>query len=300
MYTILSLIGGGIRGALTARLLERIEAQAPFLKATSLIGGTSIGGINALYLADNKSPTDLVNLFKQHGAGIFKSRSLLEEIEGLGEVFKAKYTQHALRDILFNVFDDRRLYDLKKRVVVVSFDLDNGLPKSPANSAPRTWKPKIFHNFMDPGNDGGESIVDVALRTSAAPTYFPSHQGYIDGGVVANNPSMCALAKAVNSGVPLTEIRLLSIGTGFNPVFIEGSELDWGLEEWAPKLIPLLLDAKDGIPDYQCAQLLGSRYVHINPVLTSNIELDDASKVDELIKLADQTDISSAIKLLTS
>lgn len=44
-YVILSLDGGGIRGALTAVLLERLEAEYPgFLGAVDLFAGTSTGG----------------------------------------------------------------------------------------------------------------------------------------------------------------------------------------------------------------------------------------------------------------
>ena len=48
----------------------------------------------------------------------------------------------------------------------------------------RMWKPKFFHNFEGEDSDGHLGVVDVALSTSAAPTYFPSYGGYIDGGVV--------------------------------------------------------------------------------------------------------------------
>ena len=60
---------------------------------------------------------------------------------------------------------------------------------SAEDSRPRAWKAKFFHNYAGSDSDQGELAVDVALRTSAAPTYFPSYQGFIDGGVVANNPA---------------------------------------------------------------------------------------------------------------
>ena len=71
-----------------------------------------------------------------------------------------------------------------------------------ADPSKRHWKPKFFHNLERGGSkDGGELVVDVALRTSAAPTYFPSYQGYVDGGVVANNPTMAALAQALDTDI---------------------------------------------------------------------------------------------------
>jgi len=48
-YRIPSLDGGGIRGVLTARPLERIEAKRPgFLAGVDLFAGTSTGAILAL------------------------------------------------------------------------------------------------------------------------------------------------------------------------------------------------------------------------------------------------------------
>lgn len=54
--------------------------------------------------------------------------------------------------------------------------------------------------------DGRERMVDVALATSAAPTYLPAHElrglQLIDGGVVANNPSIVAVTEAA-ANMPL-------------------------------------------------------------------------------------------------
>jgi hypothetical protein len=61
-------------------------------------------------------------------------------------------------------------------------------------------------------------IVDVALATSAAPTYFQQHMtkesiGLIDGGIWANNPIAVAVTEAI--GIlkwPADELFILSLG----------------------------------------------------------------------------------------
>jgi hypothetical protein len=60
--------------------------------------------------------------------------------------------------------------------------------------------------------------VDVALATTAAPTYFPVHRSLngmlmIDGGIWANNPTGMAVVEAVGVlNIPRSEIAVLSLG----------------------------------------------------------------------------------------
>jgi patatin-like phospholipase/acyl hydrolase len=140
--------------------------------------------------------------------------------------------------------------------------------------------------------------VDVALRTSAAPAYFPIYQGYIDGGVVVNNPSMCALAQAINpetGGQSLRKVTLLSIGTGANSRFLPEQDADWGLAQWAPHLISLMIEGGVGLADYQCRQILGARYLRINPVLPTPMGMDQVKQIPALQSLAESEDLRVAI-----
>jgi patatin-like phospholipase/acyl hydrolase len=272
--------------------LERLAAAIPGLLArTDLIAGTSTGGILALALAAGKTPTDLVELYQQHGDDIFHD-SFGDNVRDLGKTIGADYNQRGLkRHLERELGRDRRLADLAKRVLIPTFDLDNrDNPGFKQEDHVRSWKPKFFHNFPSEDSDGQESVVDVALRTSAAPTYFPSYEGYIDGGVVANNPSMAALAQALDTDTgqqELDSIRLLSVGTGSVPAWIGGRSHDWGYAQWSTKLTSLMLDGLMGVADYQCKRLLGDRYHRLDTQLKTRIDLDDAAKVPLLIRYAD-------------
>src|SRR3989442_1333308 len=146
--------------------------------------------------------------------------------------------------------------------------------------------------------DGAELVVDVALRTSAAPTYFPTYQGYIDGAVVANNPAMATLAQALDAGTgkqALQDVRLFSLGTGVNPAYVAGRELDWGYAQWAKPLIALMVDGMMGVADYQCARLLQQRSFRLAPILPERIGLDDVDKIPDIVKNPKKRDIRDAI-----
>jgi patatin-like phospholipase/acyl hydrolase len=300
-YHILSLDGGGIRGIFSARVLERLEQSLPgFLGTLDLLAGTSTGGIIALGLAAGMPPAQLVRLYRDEGSKIFDD-SWLDSLRDLGNLSGAKYDNTNLHEILTREFDGRAvstLDDLARRVLIPTFDLDDGQDPRRNPDKPRTWKPKFFHNYPGPDSDGAELIVDVAMRTSAAPTYFPTYGRFVDGGVVANDPSMAALAQALNDqtgGQELREIRLLSIGTGINPTYIAGADHDWGYAQWARPIITLMMDGVMGVAVYECTQILGNRYHRVNCVFDQPIPLDDYQKADSLIGYADSLDLTETI-----
>ena len=286
MYRILTFDGGGIRGLVTLALLKRLETRVPSLiRDADLLAGTSTGGIIALGLAAGLSVDDLITLYRDHGEAIF-TRPWWDRVRSLGRLTGARYQQANLGKILREIFGDARLADLGKRVLIPAFDLNNEAP----DPAKRTWNAKFFHNFPGNDSDGDAPVVAVALHTSAAPTYFPSHEGFIDGGVAANNPSLAALAQALSTRgaeppPELAEVCLLSLGTGINLTHIWGQTLDWGFVQWAKPLIALMLDANPGIADYQCRQILHGAYRRLAPVFPRGvkIDLDDWRSADALL-----------------
>lgn len=299
-YRILCLDGGGIRGFITARLLERLQREQPgWLDQVDLIAGTSTGGLLALALASGKTPQEVCKLYSNAGATIFND-SLLDDVKDLGKLVGADYSTAPLQRELEQTFGDLRLGELEKKVAIPAFDLDNEAP----DPVRRSWKPKIFHNFSGADSDAHHNVAKVALYTSAAPTYFPSVDGYIDGGVFANNPSLVALAQAIDQDnvhaerAELDQVVLLSVGTGVAKKYIEGAALDWGFTQWGGHLVDLLMDGVAGISDYQCQQLLGERYARLQVELDEPIELDDPEQIDRMEEIASNHHLANTSRWL--
>jgi patatin-like phospholipase/acyl hydrolase len=292
-YRILSLDGGGVRGVFTTALLSCLEGLVPFLDGVDLFAGTSTGGIIAMGLAAGMTPDELTGLYLALGPEIFPS-STLGPLAIVGKIVCAPYDNAALKVALADAFGRRNvrtLGDLRRRVLVPSFDLDSSEGPAHDRRGPRRWKPKFFHNFPGPWGDADEEIVDVALRTTAAPTYFPSYQGFVDGGVIANNPSMAALAQALQpatGGRKLEDVSLLSVGTGNRLRFIAGPTHDWGYAQWAIPLSQLIVEGPMDTARYECEQLLGERFWRLDTVLQREIDLDDAAAEPDLVALAKQ------------
>ncbi len=304
-YRILSLDGGGVRGIYTATVLEQLEAAHPgTIGSVNLFAGTSTGSIIAVGLAAGYTPRQLRELYENFADDVFAD-SRRDNLTDLGFAVGAQYDHAGMRKILTRYFGDMRLRDLDARILVPSFDLS-----SRTRSGERMWKPKFFHNF-DHSEDSNERVIDVVMRSSAAPTYFPVFQGYIDGGVVANNPSMAALAQALDANTGsqfLNELVMLSIGTGRNRKFIEAYNSDWGWSQWAFRrrpnsdppfelpLLELLMDGSSGVAHYQCTRLLGRRYHRFNPILDEYVALDDIRHIPRLKRWARSADLKKTRK----
>lgn len=227
-FKILSLSGGGYRGLYTAEVLKELENHLK-AKNTSdcianyfnLITGTSIGGIIALALAYEIPAEKIAKIFDDKGKEIFKKQSCIG-------MFKAKYNSDILKDILVDWFGDALIGDLKHPVVIPAVDYTTGNPVAFKTAHHDTFK-----------RDWKQKIVDVALATSAAPTYFKRHRigenEYIDGGLFANSPSLVGLHEAeIFFECPINQVKILSIGTLSSKKTInpktnkQGGLTDWG------------------------------------------------------------------------
>jgi uncharacterized protein len=236
-FQILALDGGGAKAMFSASILARFEEDhgARVVDCFDLIAGTSAGGIVALGLGAGLSPAEIADRFLDLVAKIFPRRR--QRKWRPSRLARPCYSSESLRDALSDVLGDRRLGESRKRLLVPSWDVQSGevhIFKTP--HSPRLTR------------DWNIRMVDVALATSAAPTYFRAatvdSARLIDGGVFANNPSVLAIAEATSMlGVPLDAIKVLNIGT-MEPFTDHSDKLDnAGIGRWGLAAVPLILAA---------------------------------------------------------
>ena len=129
--------------------------------------------------------------------------------------------------------------------------------------------------------------------------------GYVDGGVFANNPSLCAMTRSLANIPQLTskDVCVLSLGTGVRPMRLDidnSGALPWGLRKLAPHLVDLLFDSSNRTVNLHMAYLLGQRYHRLNPELEFDVALDDVSKesFEMLKRKSEETDLTRTMEFI--
>lgn len=308
--TILSLDGGGIRGIISCiilRYLEELLRQKDHPGAKlgdyfDMIAGSSTGGILASVLLcpdeNGKAKYSIkkaFELYTEKGEDIFNI-SLWERLINPFGLFSEKISQDNLETQLRDFFGDLELKNFIKPSLITSYDIENR-------------RAKLFTTTNAQQSQQNFFVRDICRATSAAPTYFSPVQirssygqifSLIDGGVFANNPSLCAYAEARK--IPFAEVfqnpekpdypsvndmMIVSLGTGTEMKsypFIRYKNA--GKLAWVNPIIDILLSSNSETVDYQLNQMfmtLGKRnrqnYYRINPSLKSaSPEMDNVKK----------------------
>ena len=180
------------------------------IEEVDVICGTSTGGLLALMLADGYSPQQIKNIYWYHLVQVFSTTPARRY-----SPFTASYKKEELSKVVELYCGGRRLGDLQKHVIITSFKLTDSMSGPelgragdrdpirgaiPGAPSPSRWQPAVFSNIPQTVKGSGRAdirmpVTQAALRTSAAPTLFPLHDGYTDGAVFANNPSLVGVTK---------------------------------------------------------------------------------------------------------
>lgn len=308
-YTrILSIDGGGIRGIIPGMVLVRLEEKLKLVSANpqaaisdyfDLFAGTSTGGILScahLIPADKNSnrpkysAQEIVNLYFEKGKDIF-DLNLAQKIRSGFGISDEKYNASGIEKALQQYMGNTQLSELIKPCVITAYDIEHRKTVFFTQHSAIADKRKDFY------------VKDVCRSTSAAPTYFECARiqnmkgenfALVDGGLFANNPTLCAYAEArkifkkpfKDKGVTAEDMMILSIGTGdCKKIYPYEKAKDRGLAAWVKPLIDIMMSGVAETVDYQVQKIYEAveaerQYLRIDTTLMEGVnpDMDDASE----------------------
>ena len=268
-FQALALTGGGYRGLFTAKSLAVVESytKTPISRYFDLTTGTSIGGIVALASAFEVPMSEVVKVFLDYGDKIFPihkspTSNTATFIDLLKHAKKARYSTEPLREAITKLIPkDAILGDALHPVAIPAVNVTQG-------------QPQIFktRHKADWNRDWKLKVVDIALATSAAPTFFQlaEVQGslYADGGLFANAPDLIALHEAEYFfNVATDALRILSVGTttkSYSLSFSSGQNL--GIADWMQdqRLFSVIISSQQQLVDQLVKHRLQNNYHRID------------------------------------
>lgn len=311
---ILSLDGGGIRGIIPATIIkyaeEYLQKKAPGTSIADhfdFIAGTSTGGIlTGIYLTPedgnrNKakySAADALDFYVKEGYNIFNASKISgwKRLWGLRNA--TEFSPRNLENLLKDKFGNLLVSELMKPCLITTYNMNN--------------KSSFFFTSTEDTTEREFYVRDVLRSTSAAPTYFPpakiknivsdnpklTDMINLDGGVFANNPTMCAYAEARNTDFKdrnndkpsASSMYILSIGTGGGGFKIDNKKNSnkWNLLKWA-KLVPEIM--MDGSIDTVAFQMNEIRQTLESGTLGDYLRID-TPKLDRIYS-SDMSNASS-------
>lgn len=274
---ILSIDGGGIKGVFPASFLSTIEELTEgkdIAEYFDLIIGTSTGGIIALGLGLGFKPSEILSFYERWGEQIFRKSCFV----GIQNLFSSKYSRKSLEDALIDTFKDKKLGLSRVRLVIPSLNMTTGevhLYKTAHHTRLKT--------------DYKETAVNVAMATTAAPTYFPVHyspQGspLADGGIWANNPIAIAAVEGIGVlGWRKDDIQILSVSCTSEPF----KEKKFGGRWFWRNQVPVFLHSQSSSALGMASHLIGKNNIfRIDPILIGNrYKMDAIDQKSTLIGL---------------
>ncbi|QMS92055.1 patatin-like phospholipase family protein [Nostoc edaphicum CCNP1411] len=266
-FKILVLDGGGIRGVVTAIILQSVQEQVgkPLNQYFDLIAGTSTGSILAAGIALGLEPKKLINIYEKRGQEIFNALWLRKNVMKwfLGSKYSNKGLIKVLREELGEV-TLRQVGEISKaQLLILAYDT---LYRNTTFFASRCPEENRWFNDM--------KLWEVCLSSASAPTFFPPYEfqwkdpnssatdewkfPHVDGGVSANCPALAALSYATNvKKINISDITMLSIGTGATTKPIEYKEMkNWGTLSWGEHVPDVFMGGQIQIATDLCSEII--------------------------------------------
>ncbi|XP_029819454.1 85/88 kDa calcium-independent phospholipase A2 isoform X2 [Manacus vitellinus] len=295
---LLCLDGGGIRGLVLIQLLLAIEKAAgcPIREIFDWIAGTSTGGILALAIVHGKSMDYMRCLYFRMKDMVFRG-SRPYESEPLDEFLKKEFGENT------------KMTDVRKPKVMVTGTLCDRQPAElhlfrnyPVPETKTSTEYKTSASFKPLTQPEDQLVWRAARCSGAAPTYFRPIGRFLDGGLLANNPTLDAMAEIHEYNKTLIkkgrrqEVRKLglvvSLGTG-KPPQIPVSSVDvfrpsnpwelaktvFGARELGKMVVDCCTDADGPAVDRARAwcEMTDVPYFRLSPQLHTEVMLDEVN-----------------------
>ena len=291
MTNILCINGGGVRGIIPLIIIKKLNKYNNILDKIDIVSGSSIGAIISCCLVlpdkDNNykyNIDQLINLFIYLMNRIFNV-SWFRYIYSLNGLIISKYDDKIINDILYELFNDMKLNQLLKNVIIPSYDLNNN-------------KSIIFNSI-----DHGEMLIrDILRGTTAAPTYFNPYEfiynnnkmKLIDGSIIDNNTSRICLFNNIKD----KKLKIINLGTGY---INDNINNNYGIIKWLPKIINIIMNGEINEDINECKLLLNDKYLYIDLLINNKYyKLDKPLYIDYYIeqtnKYIDNSIINEYIK----
>lgn len=214
-FKALVLDGGGSKGIYTLGVLREVERLLGGKRLNTEFGlfyGTSTGSIIAAALALGHSVDEIIDFYNLKIPTIMKT-------------YLAGRRSKALQEALEEFFGDKNFTDIENTGIGLGIVGTNMV-----DNKPLIFKslPNQAHGMKHTFKPGFGQTIAVAVQAScsAYPFFTPKKvktddkifKDVIDGGFVANNPSLYALIDLRGSlNIPEEDIRVLTVGTGTYP-----------------------------------------------------------------------------------
>ncbi|KAM9028446.1 85/88 kDa calcium-independent phospholipase A2 isoform 2-T2 [Ara ararauna] len=295
---LLCLDGGGIRGLVLIQLLLAIEKAVgrPIREIFDWIAGTSTGGILALAIVHGKSMDYMRCLYFRMKDMVFRG-SRPYESEPLDEFLKKEFGENT------------KMTDVRRPKVMVTGTLCDRQPAElhlfrnyPVPETKASTEYKTSASFKPLTQPQDQLVWRAARCSGAAPTYFRPIGRFLDGGLLANNPTLDALTEIHEYNKTLIkkgqrqEVKKLglvvSLGTG-KPPQVPVSSVDvfrpsnpwelaktvFGARELGKMVVDCCTDADGPAVDRARAwcEMTDVPYFRLSPQLQTEVMLDEVN-----------------------
>ncbi|MFP5206441.1 MAG: patatin-like phospholipase family protein [Acidobacteriota bacterium] len=208
---VLALDGGGAKGFYTLGVLKEVEAAlgCPLYRRFDLVFGTSTGAIIASLIALGYTIDEIHDLYKKHVPAVMGQRTVAAKTG-------------ALANLSSEVFGTQRFDDVKTGIGVVAA---RWLTERPMIFKAHIGQAHGLKGTFKPGF--GVTIADAVQASCSAYPFFErkhvttatgDHVELVDGGYCANNPTLYAIADAVEAlKFDRANVRVLNVGVGVYP-----------------------------------------------------------------------------------